>query len=144
MTDEIADILLERRAFSKFIEEANELLLQLRLFKPGEIRFQQLFQITSITRQITSRKHEISIGSYGDFTLTDEEVTALSGILSKKYQYNSFSDLAIKNFSLVYDIPNWRIRFITLMTCLESLFNLGKRSNGPYNRSTSCNNHRKN
>jgi hypothetical protein len=26
----------------------------------------------------------------------------------------------------VYDLPDGRIRFVTLMTCLESLFNLGK------------------
>ena len=126
ISDEITDIVTERTSFIQFHEEVNELLLQFRLFKIGEIRFYQLFQITSITRQITSRKHEIAIGSFGDFKLTDDEAAELSGLLRPKYEYNSLTELAIKNFNVVYDLPDGRIRFITLMTCLESLFNLGK------------------
>jgi hypothetical protein len=75
--------------------------------------------------QIITRRHEISIGSTGDFKLTDEEATELSSLLSANYEYNNLTELAIKNFTVVYDIPDGRIRFITLMTCLESLFNLG-------------------
>jgi hypothetical protein len=126
IADEIMDAVTERTSFFQFQEEVNELLLQLRLFKIGEIRFYQLFQITSVTRQITSRKHEIAIGSYGDFKLTDDEAKELSGLLLPKYEYNNLCELAIKNFNVVYNLPDGRIRFITLMTCLESLFNLGK------------------
>lgn len=126
ISDDIMDIVTERTSFINFHEEVNNLLLQLRLYKIGEIRFYQLFQITAISRQITSRKHEIAIGSFGDFKLTDDEAEELSNILLPKYEYNSLTELAIKNFSVVYDLPDGRIRFITLMTCLESLFNLGK------------------
>lgn len=126
INDEIIDIVTERTSFSQFHEEVNELLLQLRLFKIGEIRFYQLFQITAVTRQITTRKHEIAIGSFGDFKLTEDEAIELSRLLLPKYECNNLTELAIKNFSVVYNLPDGRIRFITLMTCLESLFNLGK------------------
>jgi hypothetical protein len=69
---------------------------------------------------------QIDIGSYGDYTIDDEDVSKLSTTLKAKYESNQLTELAAKNFSLVYDIPDGRIRYITLMTCLESLFNLGK------------------
>ncbi|MDB5157973.1 MAG: hypothetical protein JWR50_2680 [Mucilaginibacter sp.] len=126
ITGDFDDFIPERTSFRKFHTEVIDLLLQLRLYKIGEIRFSQLFQITSVSRQITSRKHEIAIGSFGDFKVTDEESAELSHSLRAKYEYNSLTELAIKNFTVVYDIPDGHIRFITLMTCLESLFNLGK------------------
>jgi rRNA-processing protein FCF1 len=72
------------------------------------------------------RKREIEIGSRGDYTLTDEEAQQLSKKIVAKYESNALTELAVKNFSVVYDLPDVRLRFITLMTCLESLFNLGK------------------
>jgi len=120
------DIIVEQTEFSTFYSFASDLLLQLRLFKIGEIRYSQFFHITSETRQIGLRKNEIAIGSAGDFTLNDEEAEMLSKKIVAKYEYNSLTELAIKNFNVVYDLPDGRIRFITLMTCLESLFNLGK------------------
>lgn len=120
------DFVVEQREFSAFYSFAADLILQLRLFKIGEIRYSQFFHITSETRQIGLRKNEISIGSAGNYTLTDEEAETLSKKLATKYKYNALAELAIKNFSVVYDLPDGRIRFITLMTCLESLFNLGK------------------
>jgi len=120
------DFINEQTEFSTFYSFATDLILQLRLFKIGEIRYSQFFQITSETRQIGLRKNEISIGSAGDYTLTDEEAEIISKKIVGKYEYNALTELAIKNFSVVYDLPDGRIRFITLMTCLESLFNLGK------------------
>jgi Apea-like HEPN len=120
------DFTVEKNEFSAFYSFANDLILQLRLFKIGEIRYSQFFHITSQTRQIGLRKHEIAIGSAGDYTLTDAETEILSKKLVEKYECNALTELAIKNFSVVYDLPDGRIRFITLMTCLESLFNLGR------------------
>ncbi len=120
------DILIEGKESIEFHQFADNLLLQLRLYKIGEIRYSQLFNITSASRQISWRKTGISIGSAGDYVVTDEDVQNLSAILKPIYEANTLTELAIKNFSLVYDIPDGRIRFITLMTCLESLFNLGK------------------
>lgn len=120
------DFVTEDNEFRNFYPFVRDLLLQLRLFKNGEIRVSQLFYITSVTRQISLRKRELDIGSTGDYTLTDEEAEQLSKRLIAKYESNSLTELAIKNFSTVYDLPDGRVRFITLMTCLESLFNLGK------------------
>lgn len=110
------DIITEHTSFFKFQDEVNELLLQLRLFKIGEIRFYQLFQITSVTRQITFLKHEIAIGSSGDFKLTDNEVKELSNLLHSRYQCNGLSELAIKNFNVVYNLPDGRH---TIEPCVE-------------------------
>lgn len=126
VTGDIKDFIVEQGEFFEFYSFTNDLLLQLRLFKIGEIRCSQFFQITSESRQIGLRKMEIAIGSLGDYILNDDEAKHLSRRLVAKYEANTFTELAIKNFSIVYDIPEGRIRFITLMTCLESLFNLGK------------------
>jgi len=126
ITNDTDDPLIEHEALIGFSTFVSDLLLQLRLYKIGEIRCSQLFQMTSVSRQISLRKTGISIGSAGDFSISDKDVEALSSILTVTYKSNSLTELAIKNFSIVYDIPDGRIRFITLMTCLESLFNLGK------------------
>jgi hypothetical protein len=120
------DFMTEDEEFRNFYPFVQDLLLQLRLFKIGEIRCSQLFHISANTRQISLRKREIEIGSCGAYTLTDEEAQQLSKKLVAKYESNQLTELATKNFSVVYDLPEGRLRFITLMTCLESLFNLGK------------------
>ncbi|WP_026968204.1 HEPN domain-containing protein [Algoriphagus terrigena] len=120
------DFLVETREFNVFFNFTQDLLLQLRLFKIGEIRVSQFFSITSESRQIGLRKVEISIGASGSYTLSDEEAQMLSDRLTAKYDINPFVELAVKNFCVAYDLPDVRLRFITMMTCLESLFNLGK------------------
>jgi Apea-like HEPN len=122
----VRDFMIEYDEFEDFYPFVQDLLLQMRLFKIGEIRVSQLFHIASITRQISFRKREIEIGSQGEYSLTDEEAEQLSKRLVAKYESNALTELAAKNFNIVYNIPDGRLRFITLMTCLESLFNLGK------------------
>lgn len=126
VTGDGMDFVIEQTAFMSFFDFAEDLLLQMRLFKIGEIRYSQFFSITSERRQVGFRKTGISIGSRGDYTLTDEEAEKLSSILIAKYETNNLTELAIKNFNVVYDLPDGRLRFITLVTCLESLFNLGR------------------
>ncbi|MDB5284518.1 MAG: hypothetical protein JWO06_3593 [Bacteroidota bacterium] len=126
VTGDTMDFIIEQTEFKIFHDFANDLLLQLRLFKIGEIRFSQFFNITSETRQVGLRSTGISIGARGDYTLTDSAVEELSNKLVAKYEKNNLTELAIQNFSIVYDLPDGRLRFITLVTCLESLFNLGK------------------
>lgn len=126
VSTERPDFVSETTEFANFYPVVSDLLLQLRLFKAGEIRCAQAFHITSITRQISWRKPEIIIGSNGDYTLSDVEAEELSKTITAKYKVNPLTELAVKNFSVAYDLPDGRIRFITLMTCLESLFNLGK------------------
>ncbi len=124
--DDDTDFSVVHNEFVSFCSFALDLLIQLRLYKIGEIRCSQFFQMTSVSREVLLRKTEISIGSSGDFSLSNEDVEKLSSSLRIKYESNVLTELAIKNFSIAYDIPDYRIRFITLMTCLESLFNLGK------------------
>lgn len=126
VTEETMGFIVEHQEFKSFFSFANDLLLQLRLFKFGEIRYSQFFQITTESRQIGLRNSGISIGARGDYTLSDDEAEKLSNKLITKYEINELTELAIKNFNVVYDLPDGRIRFITLVTCLESLFNLGK------------------
>ncbi len=123
---EANDFIVEMEIHTAFYSFVSDLLLQLRLYKAGEIRCSQYFQITSGTRQFSFRKTELSSGSLGNYGVNTEDKKKLSKILKAKYESNSLTELAIKNFNIVYDIPDGRIRFITLMTCLESLFNLGK------------------
>lgn len=126
VTGDTMDSTIEQIEFKTFFDFANDLLLQMRLFKIGEIRYSQFFNITSETRQIGLRKTGISIGSRGDYTLSDKEAEKLSNKLIAKYETNNLTELSIKNFNVVYDLPDVRLRFITLVTCLESLFNFGK------------------
>jgi len=120
------DFMTETKEFHDFYPFVQDLILQIRLFKIGEIRVSQLFHISAVTRQISLRKREIEIGAFGDYTLSDEEAERLSGKLVAKYESNTLTELAIKSFSVAYDLPDVQTRFITLVTCLESLFNLGK------------------
>lgn len=126
VSGDIMDFVIEQSELNEFFEFANNLLLQLRLFKKGEIRYSQFFNITSKTRQVGLRKIGLSIGARGNYTLTDDEVVKLSSLLVRKYEVNSLAEIAVKNFNTVYDLPDVRLRFITLVTCLECLFNLGK------------------
>jgi hypothetical protein len=126
VTGNTMDFVIEQTEIETFFEFASDLLLQMRLFKIGEIRYSQFFNITSESRQVGFRNAGISIGSRGDYTLTDEEAEKLSSQLIAKYEINNLAELATKNFSIVYDLPDGRLRFITLVTCLESLFNVGK------------------
>lgn len=126
VTGDSMDFVIEKTELKTVFEFAHDLLLQMRLFKKGEIRYSQFFNITSETRQVGLRKTGISLGSRGDYTLTDEEAEKLSHNLIAKYDTNDLTELAIKNFNVVYDLPDGRLRFITLVTCLESLFNLGR------------------
>ena len=120
------DYHIEHKQLSEFYSFASNLILQLRLFKIGEIRYSQFFNISSTTRQLSFRKGGLKIGSQGNYTLTDEEAIELSKKIVPNYEFNKLTELAIKNFTVAYDLTDVEIRFITMVTCLESLFNLGK------------------
>lgn len=79
------DYLIESKKLSEFSDYVQDLLLQLRLYKIGEIRCSQLFHISTKTRQISMRQREIEIGAFGLYTLTGEEAEELSNKLTAKY-----------------------------------------------------------
>jgi len=126
ITGGIGDYSIEYKQLSEFYSFAKNLILQLRLFKIGEIRYSQFFNISSKTRQLSFRRSEVQIGSRGNYTLTNKEASELSKKLVTNYKFNTLTELAIKNFTVAYDLTDVEVRFITMVTCLESLFNLGK------------------
>lgn len=110
------------RAFGDFI---HNLILQLRLYKTGDICCTLQFQM-GIFGNISYRNSKAFIGTNKVFSITDIDIAHIKDSLSFKYRSTKLTDLAVNNFNLTYDIPDIRIRYITLMTCLESLFNQGK------------------
>jgi hypothetical protein len=101
------------------------LIQQLRLFKNGDVNNSIQFQITSDSRHILTR----FTGRYGGWqsrnlmTVTKNEVQEFREIFSKEIINNDLIELALNNFNLSYEIIEAKTKYITLMTCLESIFN---------------------
>ena len=57
---------------------------------------------------------------------TPLHIKELSEKFVKGFKSNSLTELSISNFNLSYEISDLKTRYITLMTCLESLFNQGR------------------
>jgi hypothetical protein len=104
----------------------NNLIQQLRLYKNGDIFSPLEFQIASESRKVTCKswRGRKTIGHL-EFDLTDNDVKILNNTLSAKFTGTPLTELAINNFNLAYEIADPKTKFITLMTCLESLMNLG-------------------
>lgn len=104
------------------------LIQQFRLFKNGDISCFTQFQIAKETRQVTSKLSSTPSRTCGHkiYTITQEESGQLSKIFTDTFSPNKLTELAVSNFNLSYDISDVKTRYITLMTCLESLFNQGK------------------
>ena len=103
------DFISETKEISNFYPVVSDILLQLRLFKVGEVRCAQAFHITLITREISLRKPEVTIGSFGDYRLSDDEAMTLSETIVQKYEVNLLTELAVKNFNVAYDLPDGRL-----------------------------------
>ena len=104
------------------------LIQQFRLFKNGCISCTSQFQIRKDERNIPIKLWG-PIGkslSHSTFTLTESEVEILGTLFKDNFTSNELTELAISNFNLSYDIADIKTKYITLMTCLESLFNQGR------------------
>lgn len=104
------------------------LVQQLRLHKNGDIYAIIPFQIQKIERHIISRISD-TVGRFprgAEYTLSDVDIEALKPKLKPEFKASVTAELALSAFNLSYQILDARTRFITLMTCLESIFNLGK------------------
>lgn len=110
----------ELRSFS------SSLIQQLRLYKNGDIVCPLEFQIAADTRKITSKSWRHSkVFGHLEFLITNEDVIALTKALSDKFTSTPLTELAINSYNLSYEIADLKTKYITLMTCLESLMNLG-------------------
>lgn len=105
------------------------LLQQLKLFKNGDIECAIQFQIDKYTRHRGMKSTNQNIKSYNinsAFSLTEHEIKAFSAFYRENFVANSLTALAIENFNLSYRLTDVKTKYITLMTCLECLFNQGK------------------
>lgn len=109
----------------KFTEE---LIRKFRLFKTGNIHRLSLFEIHSDTRLVSMRMTGVKtqIRPAKNFYLEDSDVNTLLDLLESKINITKLNEIALLNFEESYHISNPKIRFITLITSLESLFNFGK------------------
>ncbi len=105
---------------------SSSLIQQLRLHKNGDVASPMEFQITKTDRRV-SLKSWRPTKSHGhvELKLTDEDVSILSKTLTNKFVTSPLVELAISNYNLSYEISDLKTRYITLMTCLESLMNMG-------------------
>jgi Apea-like HEPN len=125
-TIEIADTAQTLRSLKDL---SDALLQQFRLFKNGHIECPIRFQMRKESRAVFCRTIDgNSIASLGLplYSLTTSEVETFGHNFSETFSANSLSELAISNFNLAYRITDQKTKYITLMTCLESLLNLGK------------------
>jgi Apea-like HEPN len=115
MVDEISKI----RNFSSNIVQ------QFRLFKSGEIGCSMSFLMRKETRFIfsTASSQRLTWRDTPIFSLTSSEAEALGKVFKLEFAGNKLTELALSNFNLAYDIADLQTKYVTLMTCLESLFN---------------------
>lgn len=110
--------------FQKF---SGSLIQQLRLLKNGSIGWIMQFQIMSDSRHILSKQGGFQDTAFEKkYTFTDDDIKKLKKSFKLEFKANPLTDLALKNFNLCYTISDTKTRYITLMTCLESLFNQGR------------------
>ena len=103
----------------------NDLIIKLRLYKQGDINYLASFAIIEATREviILSQKHMSNVHQHL-YKILDNDVEILKEQIPENIVENDFTELAINNFQLSYEIANPEIRYINLITALESLFNL--------------------
>jgi hypothetical protein len=118
----INDVFTEVKSFSE------NLVKQLRLYKSGSIESDTTFQISKIERNVSSRQDngQKARRSLAKFTLSDEEIFIQPPVIKRELTISGHHDLALTNFFLSYSINDMRPRFVTLISCLESLFNVGR------------------
>lgn len=110
------------------IKQFSELLLQkLRYFKNGDVHIPLVFGLEEnscvlsgsyVGRRLLSDE-KLEMGS-------DEEINLFKDFYAKSFDLNPSIEIADASFNLAYEIANPKIKFVILMTALESLFNQGK------------------
>ena len=117
---------LAMQVASELQDFSYSLIQQLRLHKNGDIACPIEFQIIKDSRRVSFRSlRQSKFHGHANLKLTSDDVIILSKTLTEKFVTNQLTELAINNFNLSYEISDLKTRYITLMTCLESLMNLG-------------------
>ena len=116
---------------SLIMDFADVLLRKLRLYKSGNISKVYEFEIEKKSRHViykaTSKSNGYRWSSDIDiYTLAEEEMPHLIDFLNVNFKVSKLNEIAILNLESTYAMNNLKVRFITLVTSLESLFNFGK------------------
>jgi hypothetical protein len=116
------------KSLARTKEFANDLLQILRLYKAGNIDLNGLITISKKDRHIAigTLQATPNLAFSRTYHISNKDVDQINLMLKEKPIINKISELAFQNFELSYRIIDPRIRFTTLMTALECLFNLGK------------------
>jgi hypothetical protein len=125
ITDDIFH--LNFKTFGETQTFTNNLLQKLRLFKEGSIDIIGYIVIAKESRHIfmSSLQYIPNIIFSRTYSLITDDLIQAHKMLSEDISVNLLSELAMENFKESYRIVDPRLRFITLMTTLECLFNIG-------------------
>lgn len=106
----------------------DELVRKLRLFKNGDIRSLATFHIHKESRHVGTRVERTFDNIYADkiYKIDDTEISALKVHLLKGLKSTDLTKLAESYFDNSYLTFDFRMKFVNLITALESLFNRGK------------------
>lgn len=124
--DQIEDINIQMKIIDGLREFIENLIQQLRLYKRGAIECPTQFQIDSETRHVGARLWSHKILGYSTYVLNDVDIENLQIIVKERFKANELTSLAISNFNLIYETRDVKTVYMTLMTCLESIFNTGR------------------
>ncbi len=113
------------KVFGELQRFVDNLRLQFRLFKKGDIFCPIQFQISKENRNVTPKYsgRNRKTSELKKFNLSQGEIETFANSFKTDFKANPLTELAIQNFNLSYEISDLKTRYITLMTCLESLFN---------------------
>lgn len=101
----------------------NGLIRKLRLFKKGQIEFQGYFSILTKDRKVISKYKTPKKPLWGVYQIEDSDIPSLEKLLSEDLQIPTLLKLAIESFELAYDATDPKVKFVLLMSGLESIFN---------------------
>lgn len=106
----------------------SNLVRKLRIFKTGSIATVTEFEIEQDTRFPGMRSYGLKSQLIPEtiYKVSPEELPDLVKLLEHEIILNSLNEIALLNFEASYSIINTKVRFITLVTSLESIFNHGR------------------
>jgi hypothetical protein len=114
------------KVYSELKDFNHSLIQQLRLYKNGDVACPIEFQIIANSRKVSFKawKPTKSHGNI-ELNLTNEDVSNLYKSFTDKFTTTPLTELAISNYNLSFENADMKTRYVTLMTCLESLMNMG-------------------
>jgi len=104
---------------------SNDIVKALRLTTKGNFHVPLSFQIMTDSRQVICKHH----GTKGSFTdmnfikLDDNDAEMYCKVVEKITTLDKSLDLAFTNFNIAYGVNDLRVRYISFVTALESIFN---------------------